>query len=27
MSHADTLATLGWMDSIRGQLGVRYPWE
>lgn len=27
MPHADTLATLGWMDAIRSQLGVRYPWE
>ena len=27
MSHADTLATLGWMDRIRAQLGVRYPFE
>lgn len=27
MPHADTLAVLGWMDGIRAQLGVRYPWE
>ncbi|HEX5686411.1 MAG TPA: Gfo/Idh/MocA family oxidoreductase [Ideonella sp.] len=27
MPHADTLATLGWMDRIRAQLGVRYPFE
>lgn len=27
MPHADTLATLGWMDEIRAQLGVRYPFE
>ncbi|MFO1340075.1 MAG: Gfo/Idh/MocA family oxidoreductase [Burkholderiaceae bacterium] len=27
MPHADTLAALGWMDTIRAQLGVRYPWE
>ncbi|MFO1338871.1 MAG: Gfo/Idh/MocA family oxidoreductase [Burkholderiaceae bacterium] len=27
MPHADTLATLGWMDAIRARLGVRYPWE
>ena len=22
-----SLAVLGWMDDIRAQLGVRYPWE
>lgn len=27
ISHAETLATLGWMDRIRAQLGVRYPFE
>jgi predicted dehydrogenase len=27
MPHAETLATLAWMDRIRGQLGVRYPFE
>jgi len=27
MSHAETLALLGWMDEIRRQLGVRYPFE
>lgn len=27
MPHAETLATLAWMDAIRGQLGVRYPFE
>jgi len=27
MGHADTLAVLGWMDAIRAQLGVRYPFE
>jgi predicted dehydrogenase len=27
MTHADTLATLGWMDEIRHQVGVRYPFE
>lgn len=25
--HAETLATLSWMDAIRAQLGVRYPFE
>ena len=27
MPHAETLATLAWMDQIRSQLGVRYPFE
>jgi predicted dehydrogenase len=27
MPHAETLATLGWMDAIRARLGVRYPFE
>ena len=27
MTHADTLATLGWMDEIRRQVEVRYPFE
>lgn len=27
ISHAETLATLGWMDAIRARLGVRYPFE
>jgi predicted dehydrogenase len=25
--HAETLATLEWMDAMRAQLGVRYPFE
>jgi predicted dehydrogenase len=25
--HAETLAVIGWMDRIRGELGVRYPFE
>jgi predicted dehydrogenase len=27
MPHAETLATLRWMDEIRRQVGVRYPFE
>ena len=27
VSHADSLAVLGWMDEIRRILGVRYPFE
>lgn len=27
LPHAESLATLGWMDEIRHQLGVRYPFE
>jgi hypothetical protein len=27
MPHAETLATLGWMDEIRRQVGVSYPFE
>lgn len=27
MPHAETLATLTWMDAIRARLGVRYPFE
>jgi predicted dehydrogenase len=27
MPHAETLATLAWMDQIRKQLGVHYPFE
>ena len=27
MPHAETLALLGWMDELRRQMGVRYPFE
>jgi predicted dehydrogenase len=27
MPHQETIATLHWMDRIREQIGVRYPWE
>ena len=27
MPHTETLATLGWMDAMRAQLGVHYPFE
>ncbi len=27
MRHADSVATRGWMDKARAQLGVRYPFE
>lgn len=27
ISHEETCATLGWMDEIRRQIGVRYPFE
>jgi predicted dehydrogenase len=27
MPHAETLATLGWIDLLRQRLGVRYPFE
>ena len=27
MPHAETLAMLGWMDSIRARMGMRYPFE
>ena len=27
VSHADTLQVARWMDAIRGQLGVVYPFE
>jgi len=27
MTHSDTLAALRWMDEIRRQIGVRYPFE
>ena len=27
ISHEESLATLAWMDRIREQLGVRYPFE
>ena len=27
MPHAETLATLRWMDRMRSELGVRYPFE
>jgi predicted dehydrogenase len=27
MPHAESLALLGWMDALRAQVGVRYPFE
>jgi predicted dehydrogenase len=27
MRHTETLATLGWMDTMRSKMGVRYPFE
>lgn len=27
MTLDESLATLGWLDQLRGRLGVRYPWE
>jgi predicted dehydrogenase len=27
MPHSETLTVLGWMDAMRAQLGVRYPFE
>ena len=27
MPHAETLAIVGWLDDLRRQLGVRYPFE
>jgi len=27
MPHAETLATLQWMDAMRAHMGVRYPFE
>jgi predicted dehydrogenase len=27
MPHVETLAVIGWMDRLRGELGVRYPFE
>ncbi len=27
ISHAETIATLEWMDQIRAQIGVRYPFD
>jgi hypothetical protein len=27
MPHAETLALVGWLDELRRQVGVRYPFE
>jgi hypothetical protein len=27
MTHTDSLAALRWMDEVRRQVGVRYPFE
>jgi len=27
MPHAETIATLEWMDAIRARIGLRYPFD